>query len=171
MTFQTPDTVIYKRKKYLLAAANGSGLFDPADYGIKAKMLSTACWRGYQCTYTIRKSLLHLATATIGIDNEGITGELCMADMHDSIKFTGGMLLANDFISGYPRMMSAAIYGYTTVHELLFENGRVTACIDHSMAMEEFRRWIVQQHADEPWQITRTDVQEWMEQVFSRKYS
>lgn len=149
MTYQTPDTIIFKRKKYELARVNGSGLFNPADYGIRPRMQSTACWRGFQCTYTIRKSLLHLATATIGIDNEGITGELCMTDMPDPIKFTGGLLLTSGFIRGYPRMMSAPIYGYTTVHELLFENGKLIATFDRSAEMEEARRRIAEQSEDE----------------------
>lgn len=170
MTYQKPDTVIYKRKQYALARVNGAGLFNPVDYGIRPRMLSTACWRGFQCTYTIKRSILYLTKAIIGIDKNGIWDELCMNDMPDPIKFTGGLLLANDFIGGYPRMMSAALYGYTTVHELLFDNGKLLAAFDRSMAMEEFRQRIAQQHDNDPWQIAKPDLQDWIGRVFSREY-
>lgn len=68
MTYQIPHTCIFKRKKYSLLGSNGSGLFHPADHGIKVQYISTGCWRGFQCTYTIKKSRLFLTTVHLGLD-------------------------------------------------------------------------------------------------------
>lgn len=68
MTYQIPHTCIFKRKKYSLLGSNGSGLFHPADHGIKVQYISTGCWRGFQCAYTIKNSRLFLTTVHLGLD-------------------------------------------------------------------------------------------------------
>jgi hypothetical protein len=67
MTAQISDTFVYREREYSLAGINGSGLFDPAEHGIIACMLSTACWRGYYCTYEVTNGALFLTQLNIGL--------------------------------------------------------------------------------------------------------
>ena len=54
MTAQISDSVRFEGRTYSLVGVNGSGLFDPEALGLRAVASSTACWRGFYCTYTVR---------------------------------------------------------------------------------------------------------------------
>lgn len=60
MTAQLPDTVLFEDQTYNLAGVEGEGLFKPAQYGLEVVMASTACWRGYLCTYAVVEDRLLL---------------------------------------------------------------------------------------------------------------
>ena len=60
MTAQLPDTVLFEDQTYDLAGVEGEGLFEPARYGLEVVMASTACWRGYLCTYAVVEDRLLL---------------------------------------------------------------------------------------------------------------
>lgn len=60
MTAQIPDTVLFEDQTYNLAGVEGEGLFKPAQYGLEVVMASTACWRGYLCTYAVAEDRLLL---------------------------------------------------------------------------------------------------------------
>ena len=70
MTAQISDTFRYRNKPRTLAGINGSGLFDPAQQGIKAVGWSTACWRGYHCTYEVADGSLFLTNVNLGLGEE-----------------------------------------------------------------------------------------------------
>jgi hypothetical protein len=70
MTAQISDTFYYRKKPRALAGINGSGLFDPAQHGIKPVMISTACWRGYYCTYEVEDGGLFLTEVHLGLGRE-----------------------------------------------------------------------------------------------------
>jgi hypothetical protein len=70
MTAQISDVVIYRHKPHAIAGINGTGLFDPAEHGVKPVMISTACWRGYHCTYEVGDGSLLLTTVNIGLDEK-----------------------------------------------------------------------------------------------------
>ncbi len=53
MTAQIGDTVVYENRDFSLAGINGDGLFDPVQSGLKVATMSTACWNGFYCTYTV----------------------------------------------------------------------------------------------------------------------
>ena len=67
MTAQISDVVVYRSKPHSIAGINGARLFDPASHGIRPVMISTACWRGYHCTYEVAEDTLQLATVNIGL--------------------------------------------------------------------------------------------------------
>lgn len=68
MTAQISDTVIYHECAFALVGFSDDGLFDPEDIGLNVASRSTACWRGYYCTYTIDDDLLLLTRLTPGLD-------------------------------------------------------------------------------------------------------
>jgi hypothetical protein len=70
MTAQISDEVTYRGKPHSIAGINGSGLFDPSRHGIKPVMISTACWRGYHCTYEVAGGFLFLTRVNIGLDED-----------------------------------------------------------------------------------------------------
>jgi hypothetical protein len=67
MTAQISDTVGYRDRPRALAGVNGSGLFDPAGHGVQAVGWSTACWRGYHCTYEVTDGALLLTQVHLGL--------------------------------------------------------------------------------------------------------
>lgn len=70
MTAQISDTFCYRGKPYALAGIHGSGLFDPEQHQIKPVMISTACWRGYYCTYEVEDGGLFLTQVHLGLGEE-----------------------------------------------------------------------------------------------------
>jgi hypothetical protein len=70
MTAQISYVVVYRGKPHCIAGINGKGLFDPAEHGLKPVVISTACWRGYHCTYEIADGSLLLTQLNIGLDEK-----------------------------------------------------------------------------------------------------
>lgn len=68
MTAQIGDTVIYQDRDFSLAGINGDGLFDPKQIGLKVVMISTACYDGFYCTYTVEDDSLFLTRLTVGFE-------------------------------------------------------------------------------------------------------
>lgn len=61
MTGQIHDLVEYDGTTYWLAQTEGHPLlFDPCQYGFAPEMISTGCYRGYYCTYSIIEDKLYL---------------------------------------------------------------------------------------------------------------
>lgn len=85
MTAQISDTVLYHKKSCAIAGINGSGLFDPVQYGIKPAMISTACWRGYYCTYEVADTSLFLTQLNIGLSE----ADRDKAEQGDGLKLLG----------------------------------------------------------------------------------
>ena len=65
MTAQFSDRFFYKGNEYALVEINGSGFFDPVQYGLTPVSWCTACWRGYLATYEIHNDKLHLRTLDV----------------------------------------------------------------------------------------------------------
>ena len=67
MTAQVNDTVVYSDQEFSLAGINGDGLFEPDQIGLEVTMISTACWRGFYCTYTVIDQALFLTQLVAGL--------------------------------------------------------------------------------------------------------
>jgi hypothetical protein len=68
MTAQISDSVRYRGRDFSIAGVNGEGLFDPASVGLKVVMMSTACYRGFYCTYAVVEDALLLDRLTVGFN-------------------------------------------------------------------------------------------------------
>jgi hypothetical protein len=70
MTAQISDEVVYHGKAHCIAGINGSGLFDPSRHGLRPAGFSSACWRGYHCTYEVADGTLLLTKVNMGLGGE-----------------------------------------------------------------------------------------------------
>ena len=207
MTAQISDAVVYRGKPHSIAGINGSGLFDPTEHGIKSVMISTACWRGYHCTYEVADDSLLLTQVNIGLGEEDralaergegpklfghvphrytvhgyredSTGVKTSWESHDFlydglravVPFTGGLLLADDFIHElYVHMGFHPAWKFREVHELLFEQGRVVKAADRSAEMAEFREMLAGRPMEPSDPRDQEEIVRWVEQCFSLKY-
>jgi hypothetical protein len=67
VTAQIADTVELDAQEYSIAGVRGGPLFDPLGHRIKPGAISTACWRGYVCSYTVTAGSLRLAKLVTGL--------------------------------------------------------------------------------------------------------
>ena len=70
VTAQAMDLVEWRGKTWSLVGIDGVGLFDPTALGIQPRMLHTAAWRGYICTYMVEDDELRLERLEVGFDPE-----------------------------------------------------------------------------------------------------
>lgn len=70
MTAQISDLVGYAGADWSLAGVNGGDLFDPASYGLRVRIASTACWHGFVCRYALRDNALYLDDLDIALEGE-----------------------------------------------------------------------------------------------------
>lgn len=166
MTAQISDTIIYQNEAFCSVGINGEGLFNPINYGVKPFIFSTACYRGFYCTYIVVEDCLRLDKVYLGLNYKnsllikyGRGGQKLFGQLpHDSIntfglhqynglntfiKFTGGFLIGSDYIRelssnmGYP-----APYRFKKVTELIFQSGKLIKDIDRSKQMSELKNFI-----------------------------
>ncbi len=145
--------------------ALGGGLFNPNDMGLKTALWSTACRRGYICSYSAENDVLRLVDLDMVLEiGSGVQlakpisilgadpqewyayGRSHLIRAHYScisnhVPYTGSMIVVRDFImgSGLPRL-ECPIYGYGDVHELVFRDGRLDSSRDCSEIIAEVRR-------------------------------
>jgi hypothetical protein len=116
MTAQVSDFVNYKNEEYSSAGIHGHGLFNPLEYGLQPNpnVCCTACYRGYQCGYSITDKELLLSSLKINLEQPtkklfgiqpntskskvGLIFNAAYLDLAHKIPFSGGILIAKDFI-------------------------------------------------------------------------
>lgn len=182
MTAQINDTCFHEKIEYSIAGISGRGLFAPEDIGIKPAATSTACWRGYVTHYTICDSELFLTRLEIGIEKSSSDGgtfkapELfgvspkedsfhgfCYEGFQARVVFTGGLLLAHDFIDElYVHMGFHPAWKYNDVREVIFDKGKIVHDYDRSAEMAELRSRISGEKRPLS-EATRSEIQAWIE--------
>ena len=155
MTPQISDLFKYKDNKYNVVGINGKGLLLPLQvFDVSPTAFSTACLRGYYIQYAcnpqeenlVLESLSLLGKSTKdkkikGISPVGDTDQFFDAasgrffmykyrDLEVPISFSGGFLIAKDFVSEMG--ITEIPQSYETVFELLFDNGKLKKVIDWS---------------------------------------
>lgn len=160
MTAQIPDTIQFEAVRYSLATVRGSGLFDPAEYGLRPAPRITSCWRGFVCRYAVQDDRLVLDTFLLNTgdpapDLFGISprpkGESSVFDaeypgLGHLVPFTGRILAGNDFIQElYVHMGFHPAWKYRQVHQFEFSAGQLTAHRDRSAEAAAFRHQVRKQ--------------------------
>ncbi len=88
--------------------------------------------------------------------------------------FTGGLLLANDFVQDlYAHMGFHPAWKFHNVREVLFEAGRLTGDIDRAAEMAEVRTKFIEQAKSSGERVGRpadVEIEAWIEKCFSREY-
>jgi hypothetical protein len=79
-------------------------------------------------------------TGRLGPEELTPAGDYLVEGLSAPVDFTGGLLLARDFIQElYVHMGFQPAYRYNTVVELTFEHGRLQVAVDHSDAIARYR--------------------------------
>jgi hypothetical protein len=164
MTAQINDIFRYEGTAYAVAGISEGELFNPATFGMRPAMASTACWRGYQAVFALRDAELVLADLHVNLLQEGegfrrkagpaING-VPPTDIEEKshffnnhyeglnlpLDYSGGLLLADGFIRElYVHMGFHPAWKYERVIELVFANGRLSNEFDRSAKMAEIRQ-------------------------------
>jgi hypothetical protein len=188
MTAQIPDTVSHGNVKYVIAGVNGSGLFEPEDHGLRPNATSSANWRGYVCSYTVREDSLFLERLIVGLEAEDESQHpippvlfgvkpTTRADGHEAeyrfnrapISFSGGLLLGKGFIDElYVHMGFHPAWKFRQVLELLFKEGRLTRAQDHSERIARIRDDIASGKRPDP--DGSEDLPAWVSRTFELDY-
>lgn len=173
MTYQKRDRVIFEDDSWVLEAWDSLGhsidsVFCPSDFGLRIKgVTSTACYRGYCCTYQIHNDFLQLSELEINLgtttapllngrqpirkspEDFYVCGNTNYSDVQLPIPFTGGLILCRQPISKLPTHIGPElIWRYESIRELILENGHLVETYDHSAALTQIREEIRQNNGE-----------------------
>ena len=161
-------------------------------HGITPGGISSACWRGYYCTYAVNGDRLLLQDLHMGLTEEdaglaqngagpAIQGILPRYDDQEycwgysplqmPIGFTGGLLLGRDFIRElYVHMGFHPAWKYRQVYELVFQDGHLLASDDRTAQLEESRSHLKPADLKPGRSSTKGDIADWIDRTFSLDY-
>ena len=177
-----------------IAGVMGTKLFHPNQHGITPVFTTTACWHGYTCRYAICDDQLTLELLAIGLQGEqyesGKRGDgpllfgrtpvweeergcFYYEDLHASVPFTGGMLLAMNLIWNYLGDVGGfrRAYEYESVMELRFEEGKYLSDRDCSSTVRKIRQligWSAPPIECDP-ESLRAEMRGWFDEKFNQR--
>lgn len=180
MTAQAHDRVRWRNHDYTLVGVEGSGLFDPHDYGLEPRATTTANWRGWVATYSVEDdqlALVELDDVGLVLDGEktapsvnGVTpqqtgpGPYVYPNLDMPIPFTGRLLIARDFIQSlYVHMGFHPAWQFEESWELTLDDGILIEGRDLSAEMRKVRNAIMKGNLGNPDDPTRPG---WIERTF-----
>ena len=138
MSVQKHDTFRFQGKDYEIIAKSASGLFSPADFGIKPWWTMSTRMNGYGCEYALSDERLILKYLCIDDTEDGNLppingieasvfehgGGGVYRDVYLPIPYTGKILLGDDFIWEYRTHMGYQnAWAYGKLIELIFVEG------------------------------------------------
>lgn len=198
MTAQMDDNFLYNDVDFSISGISEGELFNPNILNLNPVSTCTACWRGYVARFSLSYSILVLKNLEINLfrDDRGNlrekTGPVIngvkpnssqqkfnlfnnyYCDLNYRIDYTGGLLLANDFIQDlYVHMGFHPAWKYKKVIELIFEDGVLIKELDHSAKMAKFRKQITDSFDRTSTSEPRTflDTVSFVENAFERTYN
>lgn len=151
MTAQISDTFLFKSDEYSLIGMTEGDLASPEQFGMKPKMLHTACYRGFYATYELTEEGLYLRELTLkerngkylpigGTQPKKENYQATYHGLSEVIPFTGKIRLAKDFIQElYIHMGHQKPTSFKTVLDITMKNGKVVEIRDRSQEMEKKR--------------------------------
>ncbi|HLY73045.1 MAG TPA: hypothetical protein VKU80_02915 [Planctomycetota bacterium] len=156
---------------------------------------SSACWRGFQCTYALVEDRLRLSTLCVGLEQKAehrakvgkgpelggarpqratdrsAMGEWFYKDPAIEIPYSGGFLLGAEFIRElYVHMGFHPAWKYRRVHELLFESGRLTKAVDRSEFMSQVRERMAEKPLRPENPVDPKEIEQWIQKMFTPDY-
>jgi hypothetical protein len=195
MTAQVHDSFTYQGEEYSVVGISGRGLFQPQEHGLTPVATSSACWRGFQCTYALVDDRLGLSKLYVGLDQKAeqlaklgkgpvlgsalpqrsrersAMGEWFFQDPTIEIRYSGGLLLGADFIQElYVHLGFHPAWKYRRVHELLFEAGMLTKAVDRSEFMSQVRERMGPKPLRPENPGDRKEIERWIEKTFTQDY-
>lgn len=98
-------------------------------------------------------------------------GEAKYLAIDHRIEFTGGLILANDFINElYDHMGFQQHWKYRDVHELIFVGGQLVTATDKSVAAEEYRQRMFSGDLNPSENDLYEATADWIIKTFDRRY-
>ena len=176
MTAQMHDQFDYGAETYDLVGGDGRGLFQPREYGLRPYGRSTACERGFVCSYKLSDGRLILSGLSLSCSGEPPAAFGVRPAVDDRlgytyrrighfVAFSGRILIATDFIPElYVHMGFQSACKYQTVRELAFDEGRLILDTDRSEESAAQRQRMAG-HSDGP--TSGVDLEEWIGRSFS----
>jgi hypothetical protein len=158
MTTQQSDEVTFEGVDYELTAVDGTGLFDPAAWGLEPQFMGTHCWRGYICEYGIVEQRLLLRALTVGSEDtppplDGVQprrddrrGGWHYRGLDVAVEMTGRLLVGAGDVEGRPYLHMGfwPAWLYAEVWELTFRAGALLTATDCSAALAVVRERMVE---------------------------
>ncbi len=150
MTAQQPDRAFYAGQEYSIIGTSGEGLVVPQQFGLKPVALTTACWRGFVCTYRVDEDLVlqelevHTETGDVprinGVVPRVEVPYIFYENLDLPVELTGQLRLASGFISEfYVHMGFQKASAFETVIDMTFDSGKLTEMQDRSAEVEALR--------------------------------
>ncbi len=181
MTDQIRDTLLLNDEEWHLEECSGNGWFTPENFGVDVVgASSTACYRGYCCTFSVIDNILLLTKLQISLDERnllplnGITPVKAKQFFHAEfpysyqdaqlpILFTGGLVAGQGWLKNLPSTVGPDLaWRYEKVRELIFDQGKLIEDHDYSTAMERIREEVATTGGEIPLENssgnTRTDL-------------
>jgi len=153
MTMQIMDVFIVFGEPMDIVATTDD-FFSPKEYGLKKEFMSTACWRGYWCKFTVDEENglvlndLHISPSVnknVLLNGKHITSEDFdmgyYKDVELVIPFSGKVLFGKNQIYSVGSYMCDAAWGYEILIEMEFVEGKVVSKKDLSSKAKRFQRW------------------------------
>ena len=148
------DTFLYKDESYDLLLKEGTQIFRPQAYGVAPAGSQRKGW-DYHGEYGLDG--YQLLVNRLWIHSEGNYPPIKEAepamissletveyaeynDLAEPVAYTGGIVIARDFVYGFGFTGDYPCFCYKNVLELIFENGRLVTTIDHKKAMVRIRK-------------------------------
>jgi len=197
MVTQIPDGLRLDEQALLIVAVNGSGLFDPAAYGLMPARAYQPCWRGYLCQYAVTAGRLVLDDLRLclreaespdngpaGQPGPAINGVLPRFArrsaglnntydwLHLAVPFTGGLLAAAGLVEEhYIHLGFQPAWQYRTVMELLFEGGALRQARDVSPSVAALRSALAQSPLLPTDHLGQDNLRAWIASAFHLHYN
>ena len=163
MTAQAPDYYRYHGREYSIIALSKPIEPDFKSYGFQFTHLTTSCWRGHVCEYSIRREKLYLhnlyahckddqypefnGVIPVPAGNNEYERMMKYGNLKLFMDYSGKIVLGKGFIDEYYIHMGfQRAWAYKEVIELVFKHGIVVKMKDHS----EFVAKIREQYNSDP---------------------
>lgn len=137
MTIQVCDFVNFKNSRYVLFdCEKGKSVIDTAEFGLKGRIYSTDCHRGYTAEYFIEDNFLYgVKMVDMYYDEEKHSEKMRMS-------YTGSMIIGD---GSFGDSLECCL-GCSEAYELYFENGVLAEANDLS---EMLTAWKKQDKSDD----------------------
>jgi hypothetical protein len=164
MTAQREDTIVWKKKHYVLLSiftpapgnetkGTTTAPFHPLEYSMIPVMMNTGCYRGYFCTYNVLRNKLYVDTVDLRTKDKkrpqinsvkptstdgGYTKQFNKLGL--ALPYTGKLRIARDLIANRFRNMGfQETTSYRSIIDLDFKDGQLVDIDDLSRVVSVLR--------------------------------
>lgn len=158
MSIQMLHAILYEADEYLLLYSEPGHVFHPKQFGITTEKLSSACLRGFDCTFEIKDGGLFLASLEVRAKDglyplindtppafpggvvEGHSWSAIYTDI-GRLSYSGTLRFGRDQDRTYhvSMLFGYSVWMFCRVHEVVIVDGHVRSVTDISAEMAKVR--------------------------------